>query len=637
MKRLLLLTGALAFFAACGGKTTCKDTGCAAGSTCNPTSGMCETSGLGGGFGGGGGGGGGGTTGGGNGTTDAGTGGGGGGTMVVIDPFDDGGTFLPGDICTYAIAVGFDAGVDADGGATMMAVQQIDLSTVGDQYTASCGSSSGSGNDVIYKVTLTEPKGLVVTATNTSADSQDAVLALVNSPCASQRQVTCVDDSGSSSPEVLTVPRLEAGTWYVLVDLYGTSSTPGTMDVQFELVEPGPPGPANDNCSGAQLITFANDAAMVSGTTVNAFNDGAPLSCSADAAFNPDVYYTFTLTAPHDVRVTVGTPTTSSLVPAVGITTTCGASTGARGCGTGGGQFTARALQPGTYFVVVDGDGTDTGEFTLDLALLPPTAVPTNDTCAMATPLAVNASQSIDVNLLTADYTPTCAGSAAGGDAVYTFTTTQAQKVTLTATSVNGSDGVLSLRGAACAMASSEVQCSDESGGGSDEILIEKNLPAGTYFVVLTAYRANLGEFGLSLALDAPVLPPANDTCAGAEMVTLTGGTATRNVDLSAANADYSPDCRTSSTGGDVVYAVEVPGGQTLTVSAMGMGVDSVVQINGATCDLMGGMPLECSDSTYSGDTETATTTNSGATATYFVVIKAYSSSGPVDVTFTVM
>lgn len=637
MKRLILVTFPLvAVLAACGGTTKkgCKDTGCAAGSVCNTNTGACEATATGGGTGGSGGGSTGGGSGGGGGTgggmgTDAGT--------VVVDPFDDGGVFLPGDICTYAVPVTFASGTGMDGGTAQVASATVDMATLQDQYEASCGSSSGSGNDIIYKIVLAQPSGLVVTATDASDAGQDVVLSLVSSPCAAGGQAVCVDDSSRTSPEVMTVPRVPAGTWYVLVDEYGTSSTPGSLKLDFELTDPTP-GPANDSCSTAQELVFANDAASATGTTVGAFNDtaGSPLTCSSGSATNPDVFYKFTLTAPHDVRVTLDTPTTSNLYAAFAITNVCGVGTsGVRGCETGSSMatFTAKGLQPGTYYLVVDGASSGEGEFSLDLALLPPTAVPTNDTCASPATLAPNVSQMVDTTLLTQDYEASCRTTASGGDAVYQFTTTQAQKVTITATS-SDSDAVLALRTAPCAMSSSEIACADFTSDPDPEVIIRPALPAGTYFVVLTGYGTSPGNFGITLTLEAPLTPPANDTCTAPETVTLTNGMATRTVDLTAANADIDSDlCASRAAGPEVVYSVAVGANQTLTVTATGATVDPVVFFRTPTCATE--PSVECSDSGGLGDPETATFL-SPAAGTIFVVVKAYGAPGSVDVTFAV-
>ena len=626
MKRVLLLSIPLAVFVACGPvvKKGCKETGCGAGAVCNSNSGVCElltTMGggggtTGGGVGGGAGGGGGGSMGGDGGNGDAGVDAG-----PTIDPFDDGGVFTPGDICNYAIPVRFDAGMSADGGPASVVTLTVDLAAETDQYKAVCNASSGTGNDALFQITLTEPKGLIVTTTDTSGKMQDGVLALVNSPCPLMAQGACVDALGPGASEVLSLDRVPAGTYYLLIENYAADNLgDGTYDVQFELVDPVP-GPPNDACSAAQALTFTNGMATAMGTTVGAFNDtaGSPLTCSAGSARNPEVFYTLTLTQSQDVTVTVTTPTGSNLTPAFSLTTRCGlgGATNQRGCRTGSGStFTTRSVPAGTYFIVVDGDDATRGEFTLNVTLSPPTPTPMNDTCATPTTLVPNMSQMVDANSAARDYTFTCAGGS-GGDVVYQFTTTMAQNVTLTATGMGGADAVLSLRNAPCDASTNEVVCVDNE-ISAPEVISVANLPAGSYFVVLAAWSLTSGQFGLALALDPPTLPPPNETCATPSTLV---PNVSQAIDLAAALSDYTLSCSMGGFGGDAVYQFTTTQAQRVVVTATGVGnTDPVLAIRGAPCDTS--TNLTCANTTGSTSPEVLIRNNLPA-GTWFVIVRS--------------
>lgn len=620
MKRILFLSVPLAFLAGCGPvpKKGCKDTGCGAGSVCNTNTGLCEIlnpvgggGGATGGGGGGMGGGGGGSVGGGGGSVDGGVDAG-----RVVDPFDDGGVFTPGDICTYAIPVSFDGGASADGGGVSVVTLSVDLAQATSQYKADCNTSSGDSNDVLFEITLTEPKGLIVSATDTSGKSQDAVLSLVTSPCPLLAQAACVDTGGD--PEVLSLDRLPAGTYFVLLENYAPDNVDdGTYDVQFELIDPLP-GPPNDQCSGAVALNLTNGMATVMGTTAGAFNDtaGSPLTCSTASARAPEVFYSLTLTQPQDVTVTVATPTTSNLTPAISLTNVCGQGGAAhqRGCDTGsGGTFTARSVPAGTYFIVVDGNGASTGDFSLEVMVTPPTPVPMNDTCAAPTALVPNVSQVVDANAGSPDYTFSCA-SPNGGDVVYQFTTTMPQQVTLTATNMGLADAVISLRAAPCDADTNEVDCVDDT-VSAPEVLRVPSLPAGTYFVVLAAYGVANGQFGLELALAPPVLPPVNETCA-------TPATLVPNlsqmVDLAAAVSDHAQDCSIVS-GGDAVFQFTTTQAQRVVVTATGVGdSDAVLSLRGGPCATA--MDLVCANNAGSLDPEIVSSNNLPA-GTYYVIL----------------
>ncbi|MFO0598749.1 MAG: PPC domain-containing protein [Myxococcaceae bacterium] len=608
MKRVVLwsLPACLVvLLSACGpAKKSCKDTGCSAGAVCNATTGACDLINTGGGGGGGGTtGGGGGTTGGGGGTGGGTTGGGGG---TVVDPFDDGGVFVAGDICSKAIPVAF-----VDGGATV----SVDLAQATEQYESTCSSDMNSGADLIFQLTLPEAKALAVSAKdNTDGGLQDLTLTLLASPCPLVRQVQCNDSS--RDPETLDLARVPAGTWYVLLENYSKSSdTPGPVDVTFTLTDAAP-GPANDSCSMAQALTLTNGMAMATGTTAGAFNDsaGSALSCSSTSASEPEVYYSFTLAQDADVTVTVTPDASSSFYPAVAVTRTCGGTVppDLRACDYGSpATALARRLTAGTWYIVVDGDGSSPGPFTLSVATAPATAAPTNESCTMPATLTPGATVMGDADNGTRDYTLSCSGGS-GGDLVYTFTTTQAQKVTLTATSMNGSDLILGLRGGPCDTGT-EVDCQD-SAVSSPEVISRLNLPAGTYFVFVQAYGGTDGQFGLSLQLDPPVLPPPNDTCSAPATLM---PNVSQNVDLAAAATNYTVDCSSYSYG-DVVYQFTLSQPQRVTVTATGTAnADAVLELRSGACDP--GTSVACADTTSTG-AESVIAKNLAA-GTYYVVL----------------
>jgi hypothetical protein len=137
-----------------------------------------------------------------------------------------------------------------------------------------------------------------------------------------------------------------------------------------------------------------------------------------------------------------------------------------------------------------------------------------------------------------------------------------------------------------------------------------------------------------------------NDTCSMPEVITFTGGMATRTVDLGDANADYdavdlsNTTCIDQPSGGDIVYDVTIPPNQTLTVTAtppMMANTDTVLVQMIPMCS--GNPATSCADSTFSGGTETLTVMNSTASPMQnFIIVKGYdfNSSGALNLTFAV-
>lgn len=640
MKQTLLFVACAAVFFACTpDKKTCVDTGCSAGTTCNAATGLCELPPLTGGGSANGGGtatgggsaNGGGTTGGGNpqgggtSTTGGGTGmgggtgtGGGGNEPVdagpVIDPFDDGGVFEPGDICTYAVPVDFDGGT--------VAIVDVNLAVMTDQYNSSCGSSSGSGNDAIFAVTLTQPSALVVSSTNTG-DEQDVVLSVLSSPCAAFNTVACVNAGDETENESLTLDNLPAGTWYVLVDNYNSSDTPGSYSMVFELAPPVP-SPANDLCSTPTDLVFTSGVANAMGTLAGALNGNAtePLTCSSGSANGRDVYYRFTLAMPQDVLIEVSSP---DFAPAAALQSSC--SGGELACDTGSTGTTSGAvirrtnLQPGDYLVAVDSSTTSgAGAFTVNVTLSAATPPPMNDTCTTPATLVPNTSQTVNLNDALNDYELSCRSMNSvppGGDVVYTFTLAQAQSVRVVGNQ-DDTDVVVSLR-TTCADVSTEVACNDDDFLTYNSEVYAPNLPAGVYFVIFSAYSASSipGSAGISLTLGAPILPPANDSCT---MPATLVPNATVSVDAASALADFNfTDCFSTPLH-DVVYTFTLAQPQHVIIDATsGSNTDLMVELlSGTACATS--TAVTCVDEGYTGDPEYLVDENLPA-GTYFVAI----------------
>ena len=241
-----------------------------------------------------------------------------------------------------------------------------------------------------------------------------------------------------------------------------------------------------------------------------------------------------------------------------------------------------------------------------------PSTPPANDTCAAPATLMPNVSQTIDANTGNTDYVLSCR-TGSGGDVVYQFTLAQPQKVTLTATGMNGADGIVSLRGAPCDSDTAELGCVDQE-SSAPEVLTLLYVPAGTWYVVVQAYGTTEGTFGVSLALDAPVLPPANDTCS--TPATLSANVS-QTVELASAATDYTVDC-SFYQGGDAVYAFTTTAPQRVVVTVTGsVDSDAVLEVRGAPCET--GTSVRCADNESTGG-ETVTANNLPA-GTYYVVL----------------
>ncbi len=529
---------------------------------------------------------------------------------------------------------------------------------------APCGSTAkASGNDLVYAFTLTDTTDVSVTVTPVGDGGmtfrpEAYIRAGACDDSSLAAEVAC-DYQVSSIPVTISAQTLDAGTYYVWVDGTGTTAGPFTLDVLASAI---PPAPANDDCAGAQALTFTNGTATATGNTRSATNstttDGGSPSCSSLAASSGrDVVFTYDLPALNDVTITVTPAPGSTLNPVVYVRSQadCATETLAAqlGCNAPFANSTStlkfRSQAAGSYALWVDGSNSTSGAFTVTVTASTPVPPPANDDCGGVIALAIDpttgaASVTGDTSnatnsTMTDAGSPTCSPSAqsTGPDVVYSYQLTTPKDVTLTVVADGGLSPALYVRATnACASEkpSSELACAADIGGVASTDLA--NQQPGTYFVWVDSRLSTSGTFALNLATSTPLPAPTNDTCATATVWSLTAagttqtdlvnlGAATSNIDTSTSMCAFG----SSPSGPDVAYDIEVAGagiGKTLVVTATpNASTDPVLIARTGKCDSDAGIELDCADQGASGTAETLTVPN--ASGHYYVILKAYSSS----------
>jgi cysteine-rich repeat protein len=219
---------------------------------------------------------------------------------------------------------------------------------------------------------------------------------------------------------------------------------------------------------------------------------------------------------------------------------------------------------------------------------------PANDVCSGTVPLLETA-RAVTGSTCTAtdDTTWTagagCTASAGGRDVFYRLVLAARSEVTLTVAAAFNT--MLYVRQTDCT--GTQVACNDDgpSGGGSS---LTTTLNAGTYFVVVDGRDAAAsGSFTLTPTITAV---PANDACAGAQVITFGtgtagGGSAVITGTLAGAADDYDGGCG-DTDGRDVVYRLTTTGGaQDLFITTIGSATDTVVYLRSGGC---GGGNIDC-------------------------------------------
>lgn len=357
-----------------------------------------------------------------------------------------------------------------------------DLIGVTDDVSTRCG---GSTADVLYRITLTEPRDLTASAAGTGSDS--VTVSLLDSCARSPMTLRC--ESGTAPS--LTAHQLPAGTYYIAVE--GRELPSYSLTVTTGAPTPPPPG---DVCATA-LPLAAGTAARGS---LAAFESDVPVSCNSGSA--RDVVYRFALAERLDVTLTAQGGASDYFYLA--LQSECGVRTSERACRSGApARLTLRGLDPGSYYVVLRGSRAASYELRLETRpAIAPVAVTTNETCETAQEIPGGGGlYSGDTTMMRHEYTFPCATGSAAGDAVFRYRVSSRSRVVFS-TEGSGFDTVLWVtRAGTCpGTALAGVSCNDDGAGIGLSSLLDLILEPGDYHVLVSGlYTTARGAYFLSV------------------------------------------------------------------------------------------------------------------------------------------
>ncbi len=337
------------------------------------------------------------------------------------------------------------------------------------------------------------------------------------------------------------------------------------------------------------------------------FDGAAPdYSSSCGSAGAKDEVLVLTLTEAHSVRIAASGPDLTALT----LRTTCDDRTTETSCGSGfPARVRLRSLDPGTYFVIVSlAAASGSVDVTVDLS--DPVPPPTNETCA--SPIDVSAGGTFTGSMagVSDDITTTC-GFSGWPDLLYTFTTTDAQDVSISAVSDTGDSMGVAVE-STCGDETSELRCMTGSPAGTTL----HELPAGTYFIVLEGPSYSPVDFTLDVEMGPPTPPPPGDLCSSA--IPLTLGTPTLGT-LADKQDDIDTSCGYHYR--DAVYSF------ALTTAS-----DITVDVDGGTAFMDASIRPTCADGTSelqcTSGLPSHTLLRDLAAGTYYVVVESASAAG---------
>lgn len=421
-------------------------------------------------------------------------------------------------------------------------------------------TAAASGNDLAYTYDVDGGANVTVSVRPLGGSALVPVVS-VRAACASaMNELGCSAATATQETRTISLPNHPAGRFAVMVD--SANGTSGS----FQLEVTRTPVVPNESCAAVQALTFQGNVATATGDTSYALNDNqgpdATPSCSASArSTGGDVVFSYTLTQPRDVTVSV-TPTgmNPTFWPVLSLRSACANATtaGELACVSPNASVQARASlvnQPaGTYVVWVDSAAQTSGPFQLEVVTAAPTPPPANDTCATAQALVFtgNVAAVSSLTLQAAndnnafDVSPTCSPTARqnGRDVVYAFTLAAPQDVTIDLRPATGSllRPVAYVRKASCTsqLLGDELVCLENAGPVRSVLT---NLGVGTYWLFVDGAGGSSGAFDLTVTRASPTPPPSNDECAGATPLAFTNDVATVvDTTFGASNSNVASD-----------------------------------------------------------------------------------------------
>lgn len=354
--------------------------------------------------------------------------------------------------------------------------------------------------------------------------------------------------------------------------------------------------PANDNCASAEIIPgtgpFPYTTSIISVVEATSDPSDPAITCGGDPMHS--VWYSFTPQSD-------GVFTFSACGTASDFDSIFGLYTSTGGCGTAFTQVACNddscglqsqvsaALQTGvTYSLVVYSFGeVSPGSNTLQVRVLPPAEPATNDECSTATvipgagpfpyasaPVGVSAA-----SMSPTDPDPSCTVEETLPNIWYTFTPAVSGNYLISAcggetlTSTGNAISFFTSTGG-CAGPFTEAVCFNNDNCGSQQESGTVPLTGGTTYFILVELEGTLAPDSVVQLLVDLLIPPANDTCAGAIPLTLN---IPENGTTEFANGDYELDFSATclqgdgnqpdvAAGPDVVYSFTAPATGTYSV-----------------------------------------------------------------------
>jgi hypothetical protein len=403
------------------------------------------------------------------------------------------------DECTGAIAVPVAATCTALVSGTVEAASQS-------LPTASCSTLAPIAQDVWYSFVASGSTQLITLSSRFAA-----AVEVRSGTCAATASESCFTVAANAVTGTLVGGLTNGQTYFLRVYANGNTQ-PTPLNATFTLcINPGPPPPANDECTGAVPITVStipNCGPSVTGTVENASQSlPATTSCGGGISSAADVWYSFVASSTSH-NILLSSAQGSFVVDVRSGTCTASTSVSCFAVFSGAGQPTVvTGLTSGqTYFIRVysalltppAGAG---ASFTLCLSTPPPP--PANDECAGALTVPVQvgttcvSQTTTDITGATTNTTLPLPGCAGNPNQDVWFQVTVPATGTLTVRTVVPTTGTdvgdtgMSVYSGTCGSLT-QLGCSDDEGGSLKSLLtLSGRTPGEVLYVRVWSFYSN--------------------------------------------------------------------------------------------------------------------------------------------------
>jgi len=351
-----------------------------------------------------------------------------------------------------------------------------------DTFQATCAAGARSPEKVYQLQVAKRSRVRIESSTNT----HDGALYIRRTCADAASEMACNDDYRDTRHSLVTAT-FDPGTYYVFADGYAEGNQ-GAYTIRAQLAPLGGTPVDGDSCTKALPLS----AGHITGTTMPAAADLTG-SCSTSQEA-PDLVYKLRLTEASRVRAKL---TKSDMRTAMYLQSTCGQQTSEITCDTSG--MVERVLQPGTYYLVLDGTGpSEFGDFEMDVEIRSTREM---ERACTSAPLLASGTPATGSTSGPDEFHASCAGGARSPETIYRLQLRRRQHVRLSLDS--GYDGAIYIR-RTCLDESTEVACNDDH-MDTRHSLIETTLDRGMYYVFVDGFSSgSQGTYTVNVEVTNP-------------------------------------------------------------------------------------------------------------------------------------